>query len=244
MSKQKFLALSPDAKLPQSARVQFLQKLKIAVSSGYWQPAEALPDSLEFANLLGIDQADVKAAYEELIASHWLQRSGENLHITPKIDQPVSCVASLSDMLKARGYSPGSIWLNRELCSANMDEQCRLHLPTGAQVARLERLRTANDEVIGYEVSSLPASLVPEPDNIGNSLYAYMNDNNLDIARAVEEISADLTDRAMSERTGFKEMTPLLVLTRVSYMANGRALELTWSYFRADYYRYVVELND
>ena len=111
-------------------------------------------------------------------------------------------------------------------------------------MARLERLRTANDEVIGYEVSSLPASLVPNPQAVGASLYAFMNEHNLDIARAAEEISSDLTDRVMSERTGFPEMTPLLVLTRTSYMANGRAMELTWSYFRADYYRYLVELND
>ena len=106
VSDQKLLALTPDPKLPQSARVQFLQKLKIAVSSGYWKPAEALPDAIEFSEMLGIDRQDAQIAIDELVETHWLQHTDTGLHITPKIDQPVSCVASLSDNVESsRLYS-------------------------------------------------------------------------------------------------------------------------------------------
>jgi GntR family transcriptional regulator len=48
----------------------------------------------------------------------------------------------------------------------------------------------------------------------------------------------------MAQLCGFEQGKALLRLTRVSFLPNGRAFELTYSYFRSDYYRYVVEFNE
>lgn len=242
---RKLLALAPDAASPQPDAVQFFQKLKIAIAAGYWLPDEALPSVAHFAHLYGMSADAVQAAFDLLIKESWLLMNVQQQYlVTPKIDQPVSHLSNFSALLLARGFKAGSIWLKREIAEPTMEEQWRLKLQNGAKVARLQRLRTANDLVIGYESSSLPASLVPNPEEIGASLYQYMQEKQLVIAKAVEEIDAFSCDQSMAQLCGFELGKALLRLTRVSFLPNGRAFELTYSYFRSDYYRYVVEFNE
>ena len=40
---RKLMALAPDRASPQLIEVQLLQKIKIAISAGFWQPNELLP---------------------------------------------------------------------------------------------------------------------------------------------------------------------------------------------------------
>ncbi|QLI81161.1 GntR family transcriptional regulator [Chitinibacter fontanus] len=242
---RKLLALAPDLGSPQPIAVQFFQKLKIAICAGYWLPAEYLPSIAQFASLFQIPAESVQAAFDQLIKESWLMQDEQlRYQVTPKIDQPVSRLSNFSSLLHSRGFKAGSIWLNREVVEPNMEEQWRLKLQTGAKVSRLQRLRTANDLVIGYESTSLPSSLVPNPHEIGASLYQFMHEHQLVIAKAIEEIDAFSCDEQMAQLCGFDVGKALLRLTRVSFLPSGRAFELTYSYFRSDYYRYVVEFND
>ncbi|WP_051534696.1 GntR family transcriptional regulator [Deefgea rivuli] len=242
---RKLMALAPDRASPQLIEVQLLQKIKIAISAGFWQPNELLPAVQTLADIFNISAHAVQQVYALLVNDSWIEFTADaNYQITPKIDQPVSKLSSLSDLLRARGFKPGSVWLKREVAEPDLIEQWRLNLQVGQTVSRLSRLRTANEQVIGYECSSLPSHFLPDPLSIGNSLYAYMAEHQLIITKAIEEIDAYRCDADMALQCGFQEGQALLRLTRVGYLQNGHALELTYSYFRSDYYRYVVEFND
>ncbi|MBE9608324.1 GntR family transcriptional regulator [Chitinilyticum piscinae] len=242
---RKLLALAPDSALPQPPALQFFQKLRIAVCAGYWLPSETLPDAATMASATNLPLLDIDTALSLLCEENWIARTDDgHFRITPKIDQPVSRLSNLSDMLRARGFTPGSRWIARSVTEPDLNEQWRLDLLAGARVSRLERLRLANEEIIGYERSTLPVSILPDPLQVGNSLYQYLGDNQLHIARAVEEIEAVVCDSEMAARSGLREGLPLLKLTRVSALQNGQLIELSYSFFRSDYYHYVVELND
>ncbi|WP_348943799.1 GntR family transcriptional regulator [Chitinibacter sp. FCG-7] len=244
LSDRKLLALAPDPNSPQSLMVQFYQKLKIAITAGYWLPNESLPTALQFAQLFDLPLATVQVVFDRLVGESWLlQTSTQYYQITPKIDQPMSHLSNFSDLLHARGFKAGSVWLKRETGEPDLEEEWRLKLKTGEKVSRLQRLRTANDQVVGYESTTLPSHILPNPDEVGASLYQYMHEHQLVIAKAMEEIDAYICDQAMAELCGFVPGQALLRLTRVSFLPNGRAFELTYSYFRSDYYRYVVEYN-
>jgi GntR family transcriptional regulator len=245
MHDKKLLALAPDAGSHQPAEIQFFQKLKNAISAGYWQPDEIVPTPAQFAELFAIPLAAAQAVFDQLSRESWIKLNTEQQYqITPKIDQPISRLTSFSDLVSARGFKPGSIWLSREVAEPNMDEQWRLKLKSAAKVSRLTRLRSANEMVIGFESTTIPSSILPDPNLVGSSLYQFLNANNLVIAKAVEEIDAYACDAHMAQLCGFQVGQALLRLTRVSFLPNGRAFELSYSYFRSDYYRYVVEFND
>lgn len=237
-----FLAIDSDS--PQEPLVQIYSKLKSAIIAGVWSPKECLPSAEAIEDAIDVDEYIVEEALNALAAEHWLQGEDECFSITPKIDQPLASLSSLSDMLKGRGFSVESKWLKREVCQPNLQEKYNLCLGRGKAVTRFDRLRIAGDIVIGYELTSFPEVYLPKPQDIKTSLYSYMEENNLHVVRASEEIEAFNCDEKMSELTGLPVGLPMLCLTRVGYMASGEPLEYTASYFQSRYYRYVVELHD
>src|SRR5258708_2580128 len=86
-------------------------------------------------------------------------------------------LTSFSEDMRARGMSPGSILLRREVCPAPDLVASRLRLPPGSDVVRIERLRTADGTPISLETAYLPASRFPGLENVnlaGSSLYALL----------------------------------------------------------------------
>ena len=101
----------------------------------------------------------------------------------------------------------------------------------------------ADGIVMAVEHSALPASIVPDPQAIGLSLYSYLEQRGMAVVRALQHFRAV---NATSEIAGLMDIEPrtaLLVITRIGYSADQRAIELTDTYCRDDYYDFVAELR-
>ncbi|UXY14429.1 GntR family transcriptional regulator [Chitiniphilus purpureus] len=227
----------------QPPHLAFKQRLYAAIAAGYWRPDEALPDVAALARITLLTPEQVERALALLVAEGQLRRDGGACHITPKIDQPLDKLTNLSLMIKARGFLPGSRWLGQRHAVPDDEELASLALRADEQVVRLERLRLADEVVMGMEVSSLPATLVPDPAQIGESLYAFFEARGIVVTNAIQRIEALVCDARLAQLCGCPEGSPVLHLIRISYGAEGQPIELTHSYFRSDYYRFVVELK-
>ncbi|WP_373974873.1 GntR family transcriptional regulator [Chitinibacter sp. SCUT-21] len=237
--------LKPSPTSHKPSLIQFFELLRQAVISGRWPPNHALPTVEEFAFYVDVPALEIHMALRLLSSQHWIRKGDDGFfYPTPRLDQPIGKLSSFSELLKARGFTPSSTWIERVITQASLDEQWRLQLDTGENVARLQRLRIADGIVIGYEVSAMPERLVPDPQQIEDSLYQYFREHDLVIDFATEEIDADYADEDMAKWCSFDPGQPLLRLTRVSYLAGRIPLELSYSFFRSDYYHYVVEYKD
>lgn len=233
----------PSLQAGKPSEIQFFNYLKQLVIAGQWQADDFLPSADEFAAQSELMPSVIQTAFNMLAQECWIVRREGGYQITPKINQPITRLTGFSELIRARGFTPNSIWLKREICIPNREEQWRLDLNIGDKIARLERIRLANDVAIGYECTSLPASLLPEPQQVEHSLYTCLAANQLSIGRAVEEVGAEMCNPAMAIQCGLTSGQAMLRLTRVAYLPDGRPLELTQSYFRSDYYHYEVELS-
>lgn len=158
-----------------------------------------------------------------------------------RIGQPQSRLTDFSEQLHRRGYTPSSRWLDRSITVAMPDEQLSLGLPPGAWVARLERLRMADDCVIAYEVSVFPQTVLPDPMAFEGSAYEYLDRIHLAPVRALQHMRALNARPQLAERLGVPDQQAVLLITRVGYLASGQAVELTHSHCRSDYYDFVAE---
>ena len=61
--------------------------------------------------------------------------------------------------------------------------------------------------------------------------------------RALQHIRALNADARLAALLEVPAGSAVLFITRVGYLADGRAVELTHSYFRCDYYDFVVEMK-
>jgi len=126
---------------------------------------------------------------------------------------------------------------------ADADEQLSLGLSPHTRVARLERLRLADDVVMAYELSVIPATVLPRPENVGGSLYAHLAKTGHMPVRALQHLRAMNASSELAARLDVPEGRAVLFITRVGYLESGEPVELTHSYCLSDHYDFVAELR-
>lgn len=223
--------------------LQLANKLANGINGGMWQPDDALPSERLLADTLEISRVTARKAIEILCERGLLTRKhGSGTYITPKLEQSLSRLTHFSEELRQRGFVPGSQWLSRDTGVASSEEILSLGLSSHSMVSRLKRLRTADNVVMAIESTTIPSVYLSNPKLVTDSLYGYLEQSQCAPVRALQHIRAVNATPEQAKLMGTKQGAAMLFITRVSYLANGAAVELTHSYCRSDYYDFVVEL--
>lgn len=224
--------------------VQLARKLGHAVREGQYLVDEALPSERLLSESLNVSRVTARKAIDQLVDQGLIvRRQGSGNYIAPRFEQALTRLSSFSEELSRRGYRPSSRWIKRAITSASPEEQLSLGLSGHAKVARLERLRLADDVVMAYEVSVLPVSVVNRPTDIEGSLYKYLEEFSQVPVRARQHIRALNAHGKLAERLGIADGQAVLFITRLGYIESGQPVELTLSYCRNDYYDFIAEMR-
>lgn len=224
--------------------MQLSRSIAQAIAKGLFQADEALPSERNLAESLKVSRVTARAAIDQLVEQGLIIRKrGSGNYIAPRIEQPLSELSSFSEELRKRGYTPSSRWLERSVSVAMIDEQLTLGLSPGARVARLERLRLADDVVMAYEVSAIPQTILSDPTAVEGSLYEHLQKSQSAPVRALQHIRALNATARLAEQLGVPDRQAVLFITRIGYLASNQVVELTHSYCRSDYYDFVVEMR-
>ena len=224
--------------------VQLTRKLAQAIRDGQYEVDEALPSERLLSESLGVSRVTARKAIDQLVEQGLIiRRQGSGNYIAPRFEQPLTRLSSFSEELSRRGYKPSSRWLKRAITPATTEEQLSLGISANATVARLERLRLADDVVMAYEVSVLPSNVLPKPTVVEGSLYQHLESIRLVPVRALQHIRALNANGKLAERLGIPDGQAVLFISRLGYLESGIAVEWTLSYCRSDYYDFIAEMR-
>lgn len=239
-----FAALAPQPDNFNPLYLQLQAGLRRLIGNGTLRRGEAIPAERDLAVLTGVSRVTVRKAINALVEEGTLTRKvGAGTFVSGRIEQPLSHLLGFSEDMRARGYDPGSVWLNKTIARASPDEAMALGIAPATPVVRLRRIRTANGEPIALETAVVSALDMPTPDLVTDSFYEALRDRNLVPVRALQRIRAGL---ARAEEARFLGMTPpaaVLRIERRSLLADGRTVEVTFSSWRGDLYDFVAELR-
>ena len=233
--------------LPISLRQQIRGAIEHAISFGGLGVGAALPSVRDLADQAGVAPMTVSKVYADLKAEGLVEgRGGSGTFVAPKVErleQALSVLTSFSEDMARRGKVVRSVWLARGVHPAAPDEMMVLGLAAQDRVARLERVRLADDRPLAIERASLSSAILADPMAVGGSLYAVLAELGLRPERAVQRISAaNLTGRD-AELLEVPEGAAGLRIERVSYLVSGRVVEFTRSLYRGDAYDFTAELQ-
>lgn len=227
--------------------LQLTRRIAAAIDAGALGPGQSLPPEREMAAMTGLSRVTVRKAVQALVqAGRLVQRRGSGTFVAPKVErveQALSLLTSFSEDMARRGRAGRSVWLSRAVEAPSPEETMALGLAAHDRVARLERVRLADEVPLAIERAALPTDILPDPATVGTSLYAALADRGFRPVRAVQRISAA---NLGSRDAGLLEV-PVgaagLRIERVSYLPSGRVVEFTRSLYRGDAYDFAAELR-
>ncbi|WP_185984269.1 GntR family transcriptional regulator [Aureimonas mangrovi] len=235
----------PISEGPLYRRLQAL--IREAVGDGRLRPAEALPSERDLATDLNVSRVTVRKALEGLVAEGVVeQRHGSGTFVAdrgPRLEQGLSHLTSFSEDMRIRGRRTTSDWLLRGLDRVQTAEAMALAVSPGTFVSRFHRRRRADGVPLAVERACVPASILPDPAVVEDSLYAAMEAAGRRPVRALQHLSAENVGEADAELLGVAPGTAALAILRVSFDADGRPVERTHSFYRGDAYDFVAELT-
>ncbi|MGY4748968.1 GntR family transcriptional regulator [Pannonibacter sp. Q-1] len=218
-----------------------------AVASGQIRNGDALPAERDIADAAGISRVTVRKAIDDLVSDGLLvRRRGSGTFVVKpvtRMQQPLSQLTSFTEDMRRRGMVAGSRWLSRGLFYPNAEETMMLGLVGGARVARIDRVRTADDMPIALERTSLPDDILSDPESIDDSLYLCLLKNGIRPARANQRISAVLLTDDETKLLGVPLGSAALSVQRIAYLESGRVMEMSRALYRSDVYDLVAELG-
>lgn len=218
-----------------------------AVKNGVLGPGDALPSERDIAVKADVSRVTVRKAVQDLVRGGVLiQKHGSGTFVAQRmerVEQSLSRLTSFTEDMARRGMTVRSEWLERGVFTPSPAEMMVLGLSSREGVARISRLRIADDTPLAIERASISANVLPDPAAIGTSLYTALEKTGHRPVRAVQRISAVALAEADAALLDVTAGSASLSIERISYLGTGKVIEFTRSIYRGDAYDFVAELR-
>ncbi|HVW57366.1 MAG TPA: GntR family transcriptional regulator [Rhizobiaceae bacterium] len=223
------------------------RNIEQAIADGVLNPGEALPSERDIAAMADVSRVTVRKAVQDLVEAGLLvQRHGSGTFVAQRVgrvEQSLSSLTSFTEDMARRGLTVESVWLDRGIHAPSPEETMVLGLAANDTVVRIGRLRKTNGIPMAIERATVSCAFLPDPTEIGDSLYVALRKRGNHPVRAVQRISAALLEPQDAELLEVAAGSPSLNIVRISYLPSGQAIEFTRSRYRADTYDFVAELR-
>ncbi len=230
---------------------QLKEVLKQQIRAGHLAPHTAIPSEPELVAQYHVSRATVRQALTELVHEGLLYRQhGRGTFVCePRVQQQtISELTSFSEELRRRGQHPGGVLFVSELVRGSQAVREQLRLTDEEQVVRLERLRTANDAPVAYEINYLPypraATVYQRAKEAGDgSLYSIMSSEGLDPYIAEQTFKAGAATEREADVLRVSVGQPGIRLESTAFDETGAPIEYTEAFFPANAYDFHLTLR-
>ena len=229
---------------------QLKEVLKQQIRSGHLAPHTAIPSEPELVANYHVSRATVRQALSELVHEGLLYRQhGKGTFVCePRVQQTQSELTSLTEEIQRRGKRAGGLLLVSELIRGSEAVRKQLSLIDTEQTIRLERLRTANDIPIAYEVDYLPypraASIYQRAKELSDgSLYNLMNSEGLNPYIVEQKIRVGTATVREAELLRIPPGEAGLHFTSTAFDLTGSPIEYSETFFPGTQYDFHVTLR-
>ncbi|WP_173916456.1 GntR family transcriptional regulator [Halobacillus sp. Marseille-Q1614] len=225
--------------------LQVIEQIKRDIEAGVYLEKEKLPSEFQLSKSLGVSRATLREALrileEESIVT---RRHGVGTFVNPKpvFSSGIEELDSVTGMIQKSGMTPGSQYLSAELIEPTEDERRRFSPYPLHKLARVERVRTADQQPVVYCKDRIPEGLIPieqirEADSLFSVIERYTGKT---IGYAVTDIEPIGYHERISPILNCEPDQALLLLKQMHYTKDDEPVLLSSNYFRADKFSFHV----
>jgi GntR family transcriptional regulator len=223
---------------------QLQRALRGAIENRIIGPDDALPPERDLAEMLKVSRITVRKAIDELVEDGLLiRKQGSGTFVSNRVEKNFAKLTSFSEDMRARGREPRSVWLNRAEGTVTPEESLTLRSSPGTPVFRFHRIRFADDAPMALEYATVLATCLPSLEAVESSLYEALEQAGNRPVRALQRLRAVLLTASQAKLLKAQESDAGLLVERVGYLKDGRAVEFSQSFYRGEIYDFVAELS-
>jgi GntR family transcriptional regulator len=229
---------------PLYARIE--SDLRAAIASGAWTLGSRIPTEDTLRARYGVSRMTVRHAVDRLVTAGLLvRRQGVGTFVAKtKIERVTSRLLGFREDAEAHGLQPETVVLSERTVPASGEEAALLDVPVGSPLLEIVRRRSTDGEPIGINTILLLPTIATHLDGLdyADSFYAGVAARlGAEVSSADQTVESIAGDDATCALLGVPTGSPLLRVTRVTYVADGRLVGLTRSLYRGD--RYYLSLT-
>lgn len=209
------------------------------------KPGDALPTEPRLEQRFGVSRITVRRALDELASDGLIVRQqgrGTFVRELP-ITQDLTEILSWTTAMRRLGYEPQTMTCEIDVIEPGRWLGATLNLGLGQRALRVRRVRGADGEPICLMTNYLPEGTLPGLVDEGlreDSMYATLAAHGMYPARVEDTVEARPATDWEAALLWVEPGSPLLQVTRVTYDALGRPLDVAVVGNRADRHRYTV----
>lgn len=219
-----------------------------AIENGSLPPEQALPSERELCQRYGTSRMTVRHAVAELEALGSVYRvQGKGTFVSgSKLIQPLMHVSGFTEDMAKRGKKASSQVLFAGERAADAVVARGLRIAPGEPYILIERLRLADGVPMAIEKTALNAALcrgILDTDLRVHSLYEALTSRGLALKTGDQYMEAALADAAQARLLEIPAGAPVLLIERHVTNPEGVTVEVTFSAYRGDRYRFYIEFD-
>jgi GntR family transcriptional regulator len=227
---------------------QLEEHIKALIENSELKPGDVLPPEREYAEKYQISRMTVRQAFTQLVNEGYLYRlQGKGTFVAErKIEKPLQGITSFTEDMKARGLEPGSQLVNFEIVPATSQIAGQLKISEGGPVYEITRIRLADGVPMALETNYISANLIKglTEQIVSQSIYAYIEGQlKLRINSASQIIEASIASQKEAKFLNITKGAPVMLIQRNAFLQDGSTLEFVKSVYRADRYKFMIQMS-
>jgi len=234
-----------DRESPVPLYEQLAKHLQKRIIAGDYPVGTRLDNHHELARRFEVSAITVRRAIKYLSESGWLatkQGKGTFVVSSTVVQERLAGLLTVNEVLEARGVPSEVEIVMLKLSKPDADACQALGVSAEDRVLEIRRRHTIGSAPIAYAIIMLPESYgrtMTAARLQTESVYQILEaDTNTKIQKATQRIRSIAADRVVARLLHLREGEPVLEARRVTYSADGYAVEYMTVYYRADKYEY------
>lgn len=236
-----------DRKSPVPLYYQLKEIFRSWIISGEFGENGRFPSESELQERFGVSRVTVRRALSELVNEGFLirEQGRGSFVVRPRVQDQLRRLTSFTEDMQLRGLATESRILDFRLVH---DEEVarKMEIPQDEELVQLRRLRLVEGEAIAIQNAFVRHRFCPgilEQGLLQGSLYKTLEESyGLRLGRAIQTVEAKPADEYEAQLLALEVGQPVLVLERLTFLADGNPIEYVRSIYHGDRYRFTVEL--
>ncbi len=228
-----------------------LDRLRAAVREGRFDAGGLLPGERHLSTEFAVSRTTLRRVLETLVEEGVLaHRHGVGTFVAtalasvaaPAREEPAR-VGGFTEAMRRHGRIPSTRDVSHAVVEPTADQAMLLACSPREAVVRLRRLRCADGEPVMVEETVVPRAFCPEPAAFVGSLHAALADRGWPAVRALQRVQAALASASEANQLQVPVASPLVLLRRADYLADGRCCLVTDARVRPDRFDLLIEFG-